>query len=361
MRSRDRHVLALVTLFFCAPVVAYLAWDLGEAGKVSLKTPFALLMLVAAPLAFWVLLLRPARRVAPLAYSGAGLLSRFRRGMVSRLWGVPGILRVLALTLMVLALARPQTRDRGGSVEVEGIDIILALDLSYSMEAGDLYPNRLEAAKKVLDRFISRRKSDRIGLVVFGREAFTDCPLTLDYSVLRSMLAELQLKIIDGRSTAIGNALGVSLARLRKSDAKSRVVILVTDGDNNAGNVTPEQAARYAQAMGVKVYTILMGPKDGEVTVRDPLGRPVQVKRQYPVNPKLLQRIADMTGGRAYRATDRRALEQNFESILNELQKSTRKDVAAVFIDAYRPFLVIALLLLGLEILLRLTRFREFP
>jgi Ca-activated chloride channel family protein len=281
---------------------------------------------------------------------------------VARLSGLPGVLRVVALGLVALALARPQTRDRGGRVEVEGIDIMLALDLSYSMEATDLAPNRLEAAKKVVDEFISRRKSDKIGLVVFGKEAYTHCPLTLDYSVLRTMLAEIRLKLIDGTATAIGNALGVSLARLRKSDAKSRVVILITDGENNAGNVTPEEAARYAAAMGVKVFTILMGPKEGQQVVRrDLLGRPFQLNRRYPVNPKLLEKIAQKTGGHAYRATDRLALEQNFESILGELEKTTRRDVAAVFSDAYRPFVGVALLLLLLEVGLGLTRFREFP
>jgi Ca-activated chloride channel family protein len=285
-----------------------------------------------------------------------------RRGFFSHIFTLPAVLRVVAIALLVLALARPQTRERGGRVEVEGIDIVLALDLSNSMEATDLLPNRLEAAKRVVDDFIKRRRSDKIGLVVFGREAFTHCPLTLDYSVLRTMLAEMQLGLIDGAATAIGNAVGVALARLRKSDAKSRVIILLTDGDNNSGNVTPAQAARYAHAMGVKVFTILMGPKEGEVTAgRDLFGRPIRLRRQYPVNPKLLQEIATKTGGKAYRATDRQALEQNFESILDELDKSTRRDVAAVYSDAYRPFAALALILILLELLLSLTRFREFP
>ena len=358
----DRKVLVLLTILVCAPVAAYLLWDLGEAGKFALKTPWALLLLLAAPLAFWTGLLLRRGRTPTLRYSSIGLMGRMRQGMITRLFGLPGIFRVVVLALLALALARPQTRDRGNRIEVEGIDIMLALDLSNSMEATDLIPNRLEAAKTVVDAFIARRKSDKIGLVIFGKEAYTHCPPTLDYSVLRTMLLEIKLGLIDGTATAIGNALGVSLARLRKSDAKSRVVILITDGDSNAGNVTPKQAARYAATMGVKVFTILMGPKDGEVTAgRDSLGRPIRVRRQYPVNPELLQSIAKETSGKAYRATDRRALEQNFENILDELEKSTRKDVAAVFTDAYRPFVAIALLLLLLEAGLCLTRFREFP
>ncbi len=361
-RSSDRTLLIALTILVCAPITAYLFWDMGQVGAFAFKTPWALLMLAAAPLSFWVILLLRSRRSAPLGFSSTGVLARIRRGPMARLASLPGILRVVALILLVIALARPQTRDRGGRIEVEGIDIVLALDLSNSMEASDVIPNRLVAAKKVVDNFISRRRSDKIGLVVFGREAFTHCPLTLDYSVLRNMLADIRLGLINGSGTAIGNALGVSLARLRRSDAKSRVVILLTDGDNNSGNVTPAQAARYAQAMKVKVFTILMGPREGAVSGgRDALGRPIPVRRQYPINPQLLQEIADQTGGKAYRATDRKALEQNFESILNELDRSTRKDVAALFNDAYRPFAVIALLLLLLEMVLGLTRFRRFP
>ena len=361
--GRDHRTPALLTILAAAPAVGYLAWDLGDKGKFALKTPWALLMLLAIPLAYWVLLLMRRRRVPTLAHTTTGLMSRLRQGVMSQLSCMPPVLRVVALTLLVVALARPQTRDRGSRVEVEGIDIMLALDLSNSMEASDLVPSRLQAAKKVVDAFIARRKSDKIGLVVFGKEAYTHCPLTLDYSVLRTMLSELKLGLIDGGATAIGNALGVSLARLRKSDAKSRVVILITDGDNNAGNVTPHEAARYARTMGVKVFTILMGPRERDVMAgRDPFGRPIRIpQRAYPVNPELLQKIADRTGGKAYRATDRRALEKNFESILDELEKNTRKDVAAVFTDAYRPFATLALLLLLLEAGLALTRFREFP
>jgi Ca-activated chloride channel family protein len=355
-------VLVLLLVLVCAPVLACLLWDFSQVGQFTFKRPWALLLVLGVPLSFWVELLLRRRRSAVLGYSSTGLMGSLRQGAVSRLQPLPGVLRVVAVALLALALARPQTRDRGSRVEVEGIDIMLVMDLSNSMEATDLIPNRLEAAKRVVDSFISRRSSDRIGLVTFGREAYTYCPLTLDYSVLRNMLADLRLGLVDGTATAIGNALGVALARLRASDARSRVVILLTDGDNNAGKVTPQQTARYAQAMNVKVFTILMGPREGAVAGgRDAFGRPIALQRQYPVNPQLLQEIASRTGGRAYRATDRQALEQNFQSILNELDKSTRRDVAAVFRDAYRPFVGLALLLLLVEAALRLTRLRTFP
>ncbi len=360
-RRKERSLLAVLTLVVCSPIAAYLIWDLSQAGQFSFKRPWALLLLLAAPLAFWASLILRRRRAAAMGYSAVGLMARLRRGVVAQLGPLPAVLRVAALALVALALARPQTRDRGSRIEVEGIDIMLVMDLSNSMEATDLVPNRLEASKAVVDSFISRRKSDRIGVVVFGREAYTFCPLTLDYSVLRTMLSDIRLGVVDGTATAIGNALGVGLKRLQPSDAKSRVVILLTDGDNNAGKVTPVQMARYAQAMGVKVFTILMGPLEGVVEARDELGRPLPLRRQYPVNPKLLEEIAGKTGGRAYRATDRVGLEKNFESILAELDKSTRRDVAAVWTDAYRPFVALALMLILLEALLRLTRFRQFP
>ncbi len=361
-KGSDRALLAMLTILVSVPPAVYLIWSLGQVGKFAFKVPWALLLLLAVPLAFWVLALKRGRRAPSMKHSTSSLMAAFRRGPVARLHQLPAILRVVAFVLIALALARPQTRDRGGKVEVEGIDIALALDLSQSMEATDLYPNRLEAAKRVVDAFIARRNSDKISLVVFGKDAYTHCPLTLDYSVLRTMLADLRLGLIDGSSTAIGNALGVSLARLRKSDAKSRVVILLTDGNNNSGNVTPSQAARYASAMGVKVFTILMGPRDDQVAGgRDPFGRPIQVQRRHAVNPKLLESIAQKTGGKAFLATDTRALEKNFESILDELEKTTRKDVAAVFEDAFQPFVALALLLFALEALLSLTRLREFP
>ena len=361
-RSHElRHGLAILLLVLSA-VAAILGWLLHDTAHFTLARPWALGLLLAIPLAFWIELVLRRKRVAPLGFSSLGVLSRLRQGLVARLRTLPSALRIVALALFALALARPQTQDQGSHVEVEGIDIVLALDLSNSMEAMDLRPNRLEAAKRVIDDFIRRRRSDRIGLVVFGKEAFTQCPLTLDYSVLRTMLAELKINMIDGQATAIGNALGVSLARLRRSDAKSRVVILLTDGDNNAGNVTPREAARYAAAMKVKVFTILMGPREVSAAGgRDAFGRPIQVQRQFPVNPKLLEEIAAQTGGRAYLATDQRALAHNFEQILEELDKSTRRDVGAVYSDAFWPFALFGLLLLLGEAVLRLTRFREFP
>ena len=180
---------------------------------------------------------------------------------------------------------------RAAPTEVEGIEIVLTLDLSLSMQAADIKPNRFDATKEVVDEFIRRRTNDRIGAVIFGRDAYTLMPLTTDHQALRTSISELELDLIDGRGTAIGNGIGVALNRLRKSTAKSKVVILATDGDSNSGNVSPLQAAEFARALGVKVYTILMG-RSGEAPVQtgnDLFGRPVFDTRQLPDQPGAAQ------------------------------------------------------------------------
>jgi Ca-activated chloride channel family protein len=323
--------------------------------------PWVLLLLSGAGLAGWALFGLERRRAGTFTFSRGVDLARARRGLFDRLIALPRALRLSAVALCALALARPQTTSPDREVEVEGIDIVLALDMSNSMEEADVAPNRIEAAKQVIDDFIKRRHNDRIGLVVFGREAFTHCPLTLDYAALRSMLEQLHIGSVDGRGTAIGNALGVALNRLRRSDAQSRVVILLTDGDNNSGNISPLQAARFAQTLGVKVFTVLVGQNEDAPRV-DPTGGMMRLaRRRYPVNPKLLEQIATMTGGTPYLATDRPALEQRFHQILEELDKSKLKDTGTVYAEVFPRFLWPALILALAEAALSLTRFRKFP
>ena len=269
---------------------------------------------------------------------------------------MPRVLRLVAVALVIVALARPQ-QESLDVVEVEGVDLVIALDGSNSMGEQDLPPDRLSAAKEVLRRFVERRKSDRIGLVIFGREAFTQCPLTLDYHALSGLLADVRLGLVDGRGTAIGDALGTAINRLRRSDAKSKVVILLTDGDNNAGSLSPQQAARFAQSLGVKVFTVLMG-QDVDISAV-PSGQRFQPR--YPVNPKLLEEIAGQTGGTPYLATDSAALERRFQQILDELDRSRIKDQKGRPRELFAQFLYPALALLILELLLSLTRFRRFP
>jgi Ca-activated chloride channel family protein len=298
----------------------------------------------------------PARRAA-FAYSRAGELGAQPRGIVSRLAELPLVLRLAAVVLVGVALARPQTTRVADDVEMEGIDIVIALDVSGSMEDTDLEPNRLDAAKMVIQDFVKRRPSDRIGLVVFAREAYTHVPLTLDHGTYLRMLSELRLGIIDGQGTAIGNGIGVALNRLRHSEARSKVIIVLTDGENNAGNIAPEQAARFAQTMKVKVYTILAGDNDPEAA---PPGA-MNPRQRHPVNPKLLEQIASMTGGTPYLATDTRALAERFQKILEDLEKSSIRDRGVLYAELYQKFLLVGFALLVVEIALRLTRLRRLP
>ncbi len=345
----------LIAIVFAPLAVGY-AVLLRDVEGFRFAHPFALALIPpAVALVVWAGLTRAPARRGLFVYSRAGELGAERPGLVARLRDLPAVLRLAAVVLVGVALARPQSTRVTDDLELEGIDIVIALDLSGSMQETDLVPNRLEAAKMVIESFVRRRPSDRIGLVIFGRDAFTDIPLTLDHGTFLRMLSELHLGIIDGRATAIGNGIGVALNRLRKSDAKSKVIIVLTDGENNAGNISPEQAARYAQTLGVKIYTVLAGNDDGEATPAGP-GQPRQ-----PVNPKLLEQIASLTGGTPYLATDTRALAERFQKILEDLEKSRIRDRGTLYSELYRRFLLVAFALLLLELGLRLTRFQRIP
>jgi Ca-activated chloride channel family protein len=313
---------------------------------------------IAVALVLWAGLARGPARRGLFAYSRAAELGAQRRGLVARLADLPLVLRLASVVLVGIALARPQTTRVADDLEIEGIDIVIALDLSGSMEETDLVPNRLDAAKLVIEDFVRRRPSDRIGLVVFGREAYTHVPLTLDHGTFLRMLAELRLGIVDGHGTAIGNGIGVALNRLRHSDARSKVIIVLTDGENNAGNISPEQAAKFAQALKVKVYTILAGNNDPEAAAA--AGVP-GLPQRHPVNPKLLEEIASMTGGTPYLATDTLALKERFQKILEDLEKSRLHDRGVLYGELYRRFLAVGLALLVLETALRLTRLGRLP
>ena len=272
-------------------------------------------------------------------------------------------LRVATIVLCVLGLMGPQSIHARERSELEGIDIVLTLDLSLSMQASDIAPNRFEATKYVVDEFVSKRPNDRIGAVVFGRDAYTLMPLTSDKDMLRTAIAELELGMIEGRGTAIGNAVGVSLNRLRTSKAKSRVLIVLTDGDSNSGNVAPDEAADFAKNMGVKLYTVLMGrPDEAQQQGQDVLGRMMGGGGQnFPINPELLKRMAQATGGEFYLATDRRGLERSFHAILDALQKSEIEDAGAIYGELFPAFVGPAVLLLLIEALLGTLVFRRWP
>lgn len=346
--------VALVVLAFDVPLTAE---------SFQFERPLLGLLLLLMPVVFYVQTFVLPKHMPRLRTNRVAQLASVRRGPRTLLRHAPIGLRAGALTLGILALMGPQSIHARGTAQLEGIDIVLALDLSLSMQAADIQPTRFEATKSVVNEFIARRANDRIGAVVFGRDAFTLLPLTSDKRALSAMVSELQLGGIDGRGTAIGNAVGTALNRLRGSEAKSRVIILATDGESNSGNISPEQAAEFAATMGVKLYTILMGA-DSEAPVQtgtDIFGQPIFDKDRFPINPALLESMATRTGGSAFLVTDRAELENSFHQILNALEKSEIEDAGQVFGELYPAFLWPAALLLLGELLLSLLVLRRWP
>lgn len=306
------------------------------------------------------------RTRAVFKFPAVGAFAKNSRGFRPYLLPILPVLRILAIALGILAMARPQVRQsRSRDLTVEGIDIVIALDLSTSMLAGDFRPNnRLFVAKEVLSDFLSQRTNDRIGLVVFSGAAYTQAPLTLDYGVLKEVVKQLKTGVLED-GTAIGDALAVSLNRLRESEAKSRVVILITDGDNNAGKLSPKDAASMAEALHIPIYTILVG-KGGKVPFpagTDLFGNTAWRDMEIPINPQLLQEVAEKTGGEYYRATDRDELREGLQKVLDSLERSKLMDGGAMQnVDEYfHPFLALAFLCAALELLLRFTVLRIFP
>ena len=264
---------------------------------------------------------------------------------------IPFILRTFALVMKVVALARPRSSEELSKVDTEGIDIVLAMDVSTSMLARDLTPDRISASKDIAIEFISQRPSDRMGIVVFAGESFTQCPLTTDRATLINLMKEVQTDIIED-GTAIGNGLATAVARMKDSDAKSRVVILLTDGVNNSGEVAPKMAAEIAKTYGIRVYTIGVG-KEGMAPypVMTPWGVQVQ-NMKVEIDEALLKEIAESTGGRYFRATDNTKLAEIYSEI-NKMEKAkTSVESFPVYKELFGTYVLWALLALMLELLL---------
>jgi len=264
--------------------------------------------------------LRGMKNQSSVTYSSINIFKDVPSTLRERFRHLPVFLRVIAIGLLIIALARPQNFTSGKNVSTEGIDIAMVLDISGSMLAEDLKPNRLEAAKIVIDEFVEGRVSDRIGLVVFARDAFTQCPLTIDYSVLRNLLLDIRSGMIED-GTAIGNAIANGVNRLKESDAKSRIIILLTDGVNNSGEVDPISAAEIAKTFGVRIYTIGVGTRgEAPYPVKTPFGTRYQMI-PVEIDEDVLQQIAGITDGQYFRATNNRALQNIYEKI-DELEKT---------------------------------------
>ena len=272
----------------------------------------------------------------------------------------PFLLRIIALALIILAIARPRSSEQMEKIDTEGIDIILAMDVSTSMLARDLTPDRISASKDIAIEFISQRPSDRMGIVVFAGESFTQCPLTTDRATLINLMKEVQTDLIED-GTAIGNGLATAVARMKDSDAKSRVVILLTDGVNNRGEISPQMAAEIAKTYGVRVYTIGVG-KEGMAPypVMTPWGVEVQ-NVQVEIDEALLSEIAESTGGRYFRATDNTKLAEIYSEI-NKMEKArTTIDSFPIYKELYGSLALLALLALLLELILKWFVIRRLP
>jgi Ca-activated chloride channel family protein len=310
-------------------------------------SPLWLWLLAALPvLAAWQILVVRRRR-GTMRYSDLGLLGGLSAAPTRLLMAVPPVLRHGALALMILAMARPQAGNVRRDVLNEGVDIILVLDCSGSMDTPDFYPNRLEAAKEVISQFIAGRETDRIGLVVFGEESFTVCPLTVDYHALTDLLDRVHIGVVPPDGTAIGKGLLNAIHRLEGSEAKSKVVVLLTDGDNNRG-IDPATVAQLAGDLGIKVYAIGVGTPEG----RGPTGG---------FNPGLLQQMANVTKGRYFHATDRDSLAAIYREIDQMEKTQVQFNVYAQWNELMAWFIWPALLLFGLEISLRQTRLVTVP
>ena len=279
-----------------------------------------------------------------------------------RLRALLPVLRALAFVALVVALARPQETLKEEEITAEGIDIVLVMDLSSSMLAQDFKPDRLEVSKRVAAEFVDKREFDRIGLAVFAGEAFTQCPLTTDHRVVKEFLASLKCGILED-GTAIGMGLATAVNRLKDSEAESKVVILLTDGVNNAGYVKPITAAEIAREFEVKVYTIGVGSTGDALkpVSRRSDGRYIFGLARVEIDENLLKQIADMTGGKYFRATSAEGLEQIYAEI-DQLEK-TEIEVTSIkrYSEEFRRFAFLGLLFLGLEILLRYTLLRTIP
>jgi len=316
-------------------------------------------LFLVLPLLVWWELKRSDKAQATVLFSSVRAF-RGTRSWRNFLRPLLFIFRLLAISCLIIALARPQTRNDEQIVNGEGIDIVLCLDISGSMLAQDFTPNRMEAAKNVASEFIDNRPTDRIGLVIFSGEAFTMCPLTTDRNVLKTQLFNVSSGLLED-GTAIGSGLATGVDRLRNSPSKSKVIILLTDGENNGGLIDPNTAKEIAKSVGVRVYTIGMGTEGfAPVPVQTPGGIVMQ-REKVNIDEKLLTQIANETGGHYYRAKDNESLKAIYTEI-DRLEKS-KIEVSNIrrYTEQFFPFALAASIFLLFELLLRWTVLRKFP
>lgn len=327
------------------------------------RDPYYLSLFVILPgIIFWYFKGKK-RKNAQLKYSDVNLVKRLGKSIKQRLMPVLLLLRLVTFAAFILALARPQSSSKEEEIITEGVDIILAMDVSSSMLAEDFKPNnRLEAAKSVAREFIKSRSNDRIGMVVFAGESFTQCPLTLDYGVLLTLLEDIKVADKSWDGTAIGMGIVNAVNRLRDSKTKSKIIILLTDGVNNRGQVDPVTAAQIAQAFDIRIYTIGAG-KHGTAMypVEDPFFGKKYVPMQVDIDEEVLMQIADLTNAKYFRATDTKKLKEVYDEI-SELEKTQIEVMEFTrYEELFVYFLAIGLFSILLEIALANTYFRRIP
>lgn len=318
---------------------------------ITFAHPWLLLLLAIVPATVIWYIMRHKQIKAPVHIPSCEMFGSGGTTARHLLFHARFVLRCMAFTLLIIALARPQSKLSREELEVEGIDIVLAMDVSGSMKGEDFRPNRLEAAKDVALKFIEGRRNDRIALVEFAGEAFTQTPLTIDHNVLNSQLSAMRIGLLED-GTAIGDGLATAINRIKESEAVSKVIILLTDGVNNRGSIDPETAAELAAEYGIRLYTIGVGSR-GDVLYHDEYGRPFHARAD--LDETLLTHMAEATnGGHYYRATDKNSLDNIFSQI-DEIEK-TRIDVTQYHQtkEEFKIFLLLALIALGAELLLKI-------
>jgi len=324
--------------------------------------PLFLILLGIIPLLVWDYFRRSRLREASIIFSDVSIPKNIKPGFRVRYRHAPMILRMLAIFIFILALARPQAGQKEEEIITQGIDIMLTLDTSGSMKAEDFAPqNRLAAAKDVLKEFIKSRHSDRIGMVVFSRYSFTQCPLTLDYATLLELLDKVDIGMIED-GTAIGTAITNAVNRLRDSSVKTRIIILLTDGVNNAGKVDPLTAAKAAKALGIKIYTVGAGKPGGAMyPVEDPIFGKRYVHMDTEIDEGLLKNIASETGGLYFRAKDKQGLEEIYNTIGKLEKTKIETKEYANYTEIALFFMLPGFILLLLEVILANTLLQKIP
>ena len=328
--------------------------------QVTFANPQFLYGLFIIPLLVVWYIYKDSKLKSDILYPSIAVFKNIKPSLRQRLRHIVFLLRMITLGFLIICLARPQSSARGENIYSEGIDIVLLIDISGSMLAADFSPNRLEAAKRVASEFIDGRTNDRIGLVIFAAESFTQCPMTMDYTVLKNLLAEVRSRMLED-GTAIGMGIATSVNRLKDSKSKSKVIILLTDGVNNRGAIDPLTATQLAQSYGIRIYTIGVGTM-GQAPF--PIETPYGIRYQnmpVEIDENMLKQVASMTSGEYFRATDNKKLKEIYNNI-DQLEK-TKIEVREFrrYTELFYSFLIIALISLLAEVVLRNTIYRKIP